>query len=547
MLNKKRAVLTLFAVWTVAAAVVLLRATQAPALIHEKPAGEPYALGGKRMMFSNWTYVRTGQLDWKNAEGKSVYASGDSKLGPDEARFDYYDKPFGLRLTAEPAERRGPIIARERPWEAMGIGVSTVIHEDGRFRMWGGSQAADGKGYKCYFESTDGINWERPNLQLVEYDGNKDNNLFAFDGHISVFRDPSAPPEERYKAVWDADYDFKAFESDYKNRRPWSYMALETDPGRVHSIRAAVSPDGFNWKKLDEPISVEPSDTHIICEWDAGIGKYLLFTRSYFVNPRAKEYESPPGARRHQFVHRRAIGRAESDDFRNFPLSDTIVQTEAWRLPTDTYYSNCKTTMPGAPDQHLMFPGIYHQSNDTTSIDLFSSNDTKLWTRLPGSPVLEVAPTGQWDSGCLFTIPQLLELPNGDWALPYVGYVYPHKYPRGAWGYDVGMAVWPKGRLIALEAPETGQFTTMGVIAPGARLKINALTDRAGSILVEAAGFDGAPIEGRSFDDAIPIVGNHHWTPVRWNEADTTGVEAGEPIVLRFRMKMAKIYGLEFE
>jgi hypothetical protein len=143
--------------------------------------------------------------------------------------------------------------------------------------------------------------------------------------------------------------------------------------------------------------------------------------------------------------------------------------------------------------------------------------------------------------------PELLELPNGDWAIGYYALSYPHKYPRGDFHYDMGMLIWPKGRFMSLEADEKGEFTTLGILAPGNKLKINAVTKRAGSILVEAADFHGKPIPGRTFAEADPIIGDQFWTTATWNGEDQLGVEVGEPVVLRFKLDMAKLYGLEFE
>jgi hypothetical protein len=54
-------------------------------------------------------------------------------------------------------------------------------------------------------------------------------------------------------------------------------------------------------------------------------------------------------------------------------------------------------------------------------------------------------------------------------------------------------------------------------------------------------------LPGHSFDDAVAIIGDQHLTPVAWKGGDDLGLEVGEPIVLRFKMKMARIYGLDFE
>ena len=76
---------------------------------------------------------------------------------------------------------------------------------------------------------------------------------------------------------------------------------------------------------------------------------------------------------------------------------------------------------------------------------------------------------------------------------------------------------------------------------------MNALTSRTGQVLVEAADFYGKPIEGRTFDDAIPIIGDQHKTLIRWKAHDDLGVEPGEPVMLRFKMRQAKLYFMDFE
>jgi hypothetical protein len=53
-------------------------------------------------------------------------------------------------------------------------------------------------------------------------------------------------------------------------------------------------------------------------------------------------------------------------------------------------------------------------------------------------------------------------------------------------------------------------------------------------------------ISGRSFADAVPIAGDQHWTPVVWKKHDDLGCPDGRPVVLRFRMDRAKLFGLEF-
>ena len=89
----------------------------------------------------------------------------------------------------------------------------------------------------AYAESSDGIHWDKPNLGLVEFCGNKDNNLVTIEpadhpfamanDFVSVIRDDADPdPARRYKMVYIA------------------YL-----PKLKHSTAVtAVSADGLSWK-----------------------------------------------------------------------------------------------------------------------------------------------------------------------------------------------------------------------------------------------------------------------------------------------------------
>lgn len=506
--------------------------------------GEPYELAGKRLVFTNWYYVRPGSFAWVDDKGNGVTVVGSQ--GPWGAHFRRHDYPHGIRLVAQPAQRVGPILKFERPWEGMGVNIATLIHHDGRYRGWGGCQAKDGKKYTCYFESSDGLTWQRPNLGLVEFEGSKDNNLLA-DNPGTVFIDPAGPPEERYKAVQTGELD-DAKAKEFLKRRPDAYehRAWRADVGKTFCVQGAVSADGLTWKVLPDPLAIEHCDTQVVAYYDERLRKYVIYTRNWMVGPRSTRAPDDRGLSWLN-VGRRSIGRTESDDFRSFPLSHIILEPGPGLLPSDTLYTNCRTAIPGAPDHHLMFPTVWHTSDDSCSVVVASSHDGRVWHYLPGGPVLTTGAFGQWDGGCVFASPNLVSLPNGDFALPYTGYIFPHKYPRGRWAFQTGYALWPKGRLVALEAAVRGEFATVGIMPPGRKLRINALTKRAGSILVEVVGQDGQPVEGRTFADATPIIGDQFRTPVAWKDQDDLGHKDGEFISLRFRMEKAQIFGLEFE
>lgn len=523
--------------------------TPPPVRTDPKVSGEPYRLSGKRLVFTNWFYVRPGTHAWVDDAGHWVSASPEVRIEDWGAHFRTFDMPRGVRIVARPAQRRADIIMPQKPWEKR-FSVTTLIQDGERLRFWGLCP------HSCYLESVDGVTWERPSLGLVEFEGSRENNLCPEVPGGFLFLDPSAPPAERYKALGVDSISEEEFEA-YLRERPgdWDPRARRTDAGRVYALKGYVSPDGFSWTPLPRPLSVEHADTQNTGYYDERLGKYVLLTRTWWVGDQdfgARGTVSPdwawiaPG--------RRSIGRSESGHFGDFPVSQAVVVPPPDFLPSEVLYTSCKTTVPGQPDNHLLFPAVWNMDSDATRIVLLSSTDGRVWQWVPPGTVLETGEFGTFDGGAIFASPNLVEFANGDFALPYNGYRFPHKYPRGGEGYPprLGFAVWPKGRLCAIEAPGQGEFTTVGFIPPGNHLRINAVTRRAGWVVVEVCGLnpgciDLRPLPGRTFADCAPIIGDQFRTPVTWGGADDLGVPVGQPVALRLRLNQASVYALEFE
>jgi len=525
------------------------------------PQGEPYELMGNRLVFLNWFYIRPGSFEWRDERGESVGLR--SEVGPDAAHLAHTDQPFGIRLVAQAAQRLGPLLQADAPWEeGAGVHLTTVLRDGGMFRAWGVpftfSGDPPGQKHSYYLESGDGLNWKRPKLGIVELGGSRDNNLvdlFQVDGG-TVFIDPSAPSAERYKLIAEGPFPREVCQT-YLRRRPndWDGKVRWADDGSAKGMKGAVSSDGFHWTMFPEPMVMEMTDTHLTGYYDQRLRKYVAYTRTWATRERSPRVVGETrGMRRDVAVRadywwqvgRRSIGRSETANFREFPVHETILEPGPDLLPSDTLYTNGKTVYPGAPDHHLLFPTIWHTASDSTSITVASSHDGKIWHFLPGAPVFATGPFGSFDGGCVFAHPNLVELADGRLVMPYSGYSVPHKYPRRKWRFAPGYMVWPKGRLVALEAKERGEFATVGIMPPGRRLRINALTRRGGGIFVEVAAMDGRPLAGRSFAEARPIVGDHHWSTLTWRGQEDLGHPENTGVILRFCMDQAQLFGLEF-
>jgi hypothetical protein len=287
---------------------------------------------------------------------------------------------------------------------------------------------------------------------------------------------------------------------------------------------------------------VEYCDTWNTAYYDAVLREYVIYTRYWSLGPRTERL--PPDTRNSWTgIGRRAIGRTASQDFRRFNPSEMILEPTPDMLPSEQLYTNCRTAVPGAPDQHLMFPTIWKGSiDDTTRIAMAASHDGKLWHWVPGGDLLHTRSFGGWDGGCIWGTPDLIEFPNGDWALPYIANNVPHKYPRGKRTSDTGYAVWEKGRLAALETDETGEFTMIPIMVPGTTLKINAVTKRTGWVKVEVLGVDG-----RSLAECQPLTGDLLWAPVTWKRAASLNDDASRPVTLRIELKQGQLFGLQFD
>ena len=137
----------------------------------------------------------------------------------------------------------------------------------------------------CYAVSQDGLNWTNPELNLVEFNGNKANNLLLRGSHgggiLLDLRDPFV--ERRYKmfegVIW---------------RKKWQ-------------SRPAVrfSEDGIRWSEAVPCPEIEAhADTHNSSRWVPELQKYVTMTRIH----RGQPFPRHP-------IGQRVVGRTESSDF----------------------------------------------------------------------------------------------------------------------------------------------------------------------------------------------------------------------------------------
>ena len=530
-------------------------------LKHSQSAAQPHTtVGGqshpdgvgrltRQLYFTSWQYIAQGGFAYGNADGKFFGPDSESDEG---ARF-LPSVPHGVRLVAQQGEKQ------QLP---EGAQLPTLL-DDGIYKSWYIIPGPPVEGlpgghnnYLCYAESEDGMNWRRPKLGLFEHEGSRENNIvFCGDQQGSrrglhgqgVFLDNAADPAERYKMVYMGVFTQEEVEA-YRKKYPEEIDPMACRPdGSAWGLCGAVSPDGLHWSPLPDPLLLVHCDTYNCAYYDERLQQYVAYYRIWQV-----DWSMPAARVMCGSIGRRAIGRSFSTDFRHFSRPQILIAPGADMSPGHVWYGPGKTTLPGCPDQHLLFPYRWKLENDGMDIHLFSSPDGLVYSEVPGSPVISQGTPGQWDGGYVVTGGNLFEH-NGDWVLPFLGYPIPHKYPRldparrelypGVQN-GLGYARWPKGRIVALECAEDGACWTIPLRPAGTRMRINASVACTGYVKIGLQGNGDLP--GRTVADCDIIYGcDGNDIPVRWHGEDTINVPE-EPIAVFFEMRQAKLFGVEF-
>lgn len=501
--------------------------------------GFPFELPSNVIYFHDWRYVNHGGYRWVDSKGagRGLFVLEELPV----LQYQYQDIPLGIRLVAKPATKTGPVFTPEKANE-MYIFGGNIIHDNGVYRLWYdcwprehiGSPEMGNYNLVRYAESDDGTNWRLPKVGMIEHGGNKDNNI-VYGGPLtegtgyhggSVFKDPSAPSEERYKAFHLGHLSRERYEK-YKKERPDDIDPMAVGEKSAWALFGAVSPDGFKWKQLPEPFIVQNSDTHNIGTYDVARKKYVGYIRTWY-------------------MRRRTIGITQSDDFRRFSFPEELIWPDATQNPYDLWYANAKTMMPGTIDYHVMFPMRWSLIDDRFEFCLATSPDGIVWGFVPGGPVCKPGNAGEWDGGVTAPGLGLVNLPGDRIGIPFCGSAVPHKHPRRPPLGALGWATWDKERLVALEAETEGSFATWPVVFKGRNIHLNFRTAFAGYVKVEALDSDWNVLPGRSFADCDYMSGNCLDKTVTWKGNSDLGHNENSPVILRLKLRTAELYAVRF-
>lgn len=435
----------------------------------------------------------------------------------------------GTRLKLHVPQPGGVAISYEKPWEDWYSFYTTILTDGDTYRMYYrcglGAQSNT-----CYAESRDGIRWTRPTLGLFQIQGSRENNVILDSGRqFCPFIDgrPGVPAAERYKANMEAK----------------------------GGLLGYVSADGIRWKLIREEAIVPRKlrnhfDSQNVMFWSEAEGRYVLYCR-------------------HAVGGRRAVARSTSQDFLHWtePVLMTYSDTGAM-VPSQHLYTNQTHPYFRAPHIYVALPGRFQAGrrvlNEAQTAELgpdpgFPRDpnwrvrdiaDGVLLTTRAGTTIYDftfreslVRPgigLNNWTSRTNY--PALGVVPTGPAEMSfYVQRDYSQTNAR------LERMVLRTDGFSSVHAPyEGGEVVTRTLQFSGSELVINYATSAAGSLRVEIQDPRGTPIAGFGASDAVEIIGDQIDRVVTWKGGSDLGRIAGKPVRLRFVMKDADLYSLQF-
>ncbi|MFN0168840.1 MAG: hypothetical protein ACKV22_20635 [Bryobacteraceae bacterium] len=466
------------------------------------------------------------------------------------------DRLQDVRRTLHQPKKHGAVIREDRPWEGT-IQTRTGPSWNPEKKLWMlWYFASGGTGYAT---SKDGIHWEKPVLGLREYKGSKENNLVSETIWYPLY-DPKDPdPNRRYKGVTPR-------------------LKVGASGG---GFAPAVSPDGLNWKILENSFVLSQDEANLF--HDADRNQYVFtvkhpgpYGRSVYLTL-SRDFEHWTDPRDCLIFH---ADKRDQDLGRKWieqRFSETTLQHPEYNIPSEYNVQVYNMALFRYGDLYLGLPAMYHQtgrvSKDWEGFDkydlveeirkavrlygdwtgfhhlqLISSRNLVDWQRVGGrQPFIDASPanSGAYDLQTIMPAPPVV---RGDEIWFYYTGIRNYAYVTSG-RPDAGGICLAKLRLdgfVSLDAGDAGgTVLTKPIVVDGDNLRIN-LDASKGDVraeILDAAGNRALP--GYTMKESVAARGDHVDAELRWRTARISALK-GRTVRLRFALRNASLYAFRF-
>ena len=415
----------------------------------------------------------------------------------------------------------------------------------------------------CYGESTDGVRWDWPPMDIVKtLNGQKTNMLFDSAEERAIgccpLRDEHDPDAgHRYKMIHVGQ--------DWQSRQ--KYWRVRTSPDGIHWQRQNkfrfTDEGGIHWRQPDSSwLTYDPERR---C--------FVFYCRCYHVPPEVAKQELPP-----RYLGR-AVARTTSTDLVHWSEPELVMHVDQDDPPgTEVYYL---TAFPygshwlGLWRRHISWPhaGIL-------DLRLAYSADGIEWVRHRDQALIPLGQIGTWDrfNNQAASVP--IAVGNELWVF-YIGATWRHaeyrssglpdteykprtgeyrdlitdRQMRGDWAAltqrdtngsskglwsGLGIAKLRMDGFASIGASfDGGEITTVPMILPQGHLHVN-VQSRFGALGVEV--LDAGTADVLNGLGSLPITADSIDAPVIWPKAEPLLAVRDRPVRLRFTLRNAQLY-----
>ncbi|MBR5379547.1 MAG: hypothetical protein IK140_03350 [Clostridia bacterium] len=442
----------------------------------------------------------------------------------------------------------------DQPNETFSISYPCIVKDENGYKMyyqpW---YDKDLTPCVCVIESPDGITWHRPDLNIYDGGGLKQNNMVidhVKDG-MFVFYDtnPACPAEEKYKAVGAA-------------------FMLHPDGEKKTSLCCFTSPDGYHFTLSHPMTRYGAFDSLNTAFWDGT--RYVCCLRSFHNIPGVDNSEVLDLGQIYShdkvWLHgTRDIRVMYSEDFRTWTKPQMIAFDDGYDYPL---YTNNVERYARAP-VYVGFPVRYCERPEWTEN---MTQMTGYETKRKATERIEPR-TGRVSTDCIF----MCSHDGKNWhrfneAFLTPGYEDEHNWIYGdcylAYGmidsgreyynlytvdrhFSFGCAkplnryeIRKDGFACYMAGGEEAVLVTKPLVFEGSELHLNFATSAYGYIYVSVLDERGRPL----FDgESVEVFGDNIDRRVVFPDSFRLTDHAGSAVRLSFRMRDAKLFSMKFE
>lgn len=430
--------------------------------------------------------------------------------------------------------RKNPVFRDEKPWENR-VAWPTILYieELKIFRMWylsisegkadeenplviDNAIQTNDKFYICLAESYDGIEWRRPEINLIKSDIYPGNNILIenkgkyLDGPSVVF-DPYDVPQRKYK------------------------MAYYEQDGDSMGVRTMVSGDGMHWSEIGE-FPVLPSQDALKFYHDREKNRYYMLLKDRISN------------RRSRLV-------SESIDFVNWSEPKEAISPGFGDDDSTNFYDMVAFK---EEDALLGLLTVFDASTQISHSELIYSQSGMAFKRFSTRPaVLKPGDLGTWDGGGIYTTgcgpfeyKRKMRYYYYGSSRRHDNYIFADKYektmPEGTPLSGFGIAEYDRGRICGQQFLGEGWLETTALKVTGNKLFINAVVPENIKVSITGCGYSSS-IKGFETQNCLDISGDSRNIQVKWKSSRDLSSLMGRYVRVRIEGENAIVYGIRFE